>query len=306
MPQDRPLLGVLLMLGFCALAPFADSLAKLLGGRLPVIDLAVLRFAAQALLILPIMAATGRNLRFPAAIWGLIALRTILHVAGLVLIFLALRFLPIADAIAIAYVMPFLMLALGYVVLNEQVGPHRLAACTVGFAGTLLVVQPNFAEVGAPALLPLGVAVIFALFQLITRQLAQKVDAITLQGAGGLLAMPVLLPVALLDGQPFPALDATGWGLVAVLGVTGTLAHLLMTWSLRFAPAATLAPMQYIEIPVATVYGLVIFDDLPNGLAAIGIAVTMAAGLYIVARERRISRAIPRPPTAPPAPPSAG
>ena len=61
-----------------------------------------------------------------------------------------------------------------------------------------------------------------------------------------------------------------------------------MTWSLRFAPSATLAPMQYLEIPVATIIGFLIFADLPNGLAAIGIVITILAGLYVVYREHRV------------------
>lgn len=299
MTQDRPLLGVLLMLGFCVLAPFADSLAKLLGDRLALIDLVVLRFAAQAVLIVPIMVVTGRAVRFAPQVWGLIVIRTLLHIAGLFLIFLALRFLPIADAIAIAYVMPFIMLALGFLVLGEEVGPHRLTACAVGFCGTLLVVQPNFLEVGAPALLPLGVAVVFALFQLVTRALAKQVDAISLQGVGGTLATAALLPFAVFDSQPVPTLDPGGWTLVVLLGVAGTVSHLLLTWSLKYAPAATLAPMQYLEIPVATVFGLLMFNDLPNGVAAVGIAVTISAGLYIIARERWINRSGPTPPRPP-------
>lgn len=295
MSPDRPLLGILLMLGFCVLAPLGDSLAKILGGRVSLVDLVFLRFLAQAILILPIMAVTGRNFRMPARAWRLTALRTALHVAGVGTMFLALQFLPVADAIAIAFVMPFLLLALGRYVLDEAVGPHRLSACAVGFAGTLLVIQPNFAEVGAPALLPLGVAVFFALFILVTRHVARSIDAITLQGASGVLAVPVLVPFVLVDGTLLPPLAPVDWWLVAALGLTATVGHLLMTWSLRFAPAATLAPMQYLEIPVATVFGYVIFSDLPNGLAAAGIVVTVGAGLYIIARERQIGRAAKRP-----------
>ena len=84
------------------------------------------------------------------------------------------------------------------------------------------------------------------------------------------------------------------WKTVLFIGVLGTLAHLLMTWSLRYAPSATLAPMQYLEIPIATFYGWVIFSDLPNGLAAVGICITIAAGLYIVFRERSMSRIAPQ------------
>jgi len=78
--------------------------------------------------------------------------------------------------------------------------------------------------------------------------------------------------------------------LLVAIGIIGTLAHLLMTWSLRFAPSATLAPMQYLEIPFATLIGWLVFRDLPNGLAAVGISITMAAGLYVVFRERTIAR----------------
>jgi len=67
----------------------------------------------------------------------------------------------------------------------------------------------------------------------------------------------------------------------------------LMTWSLRYAPAATLAPMQYLEIPVATLFGWLIFGQLPNTLASIGIAVTMAAGLYVILRERIAAQDLP-------------
>jgi len=66
-----------------------------------------------------------------------------------------------------------------------------------------------------------------------------------------------------------------------------------MTWSLRFAPASTLAPIQYLEIPFATVAGFIIFGDLPNGMAAVGIVITIAAGLYVVYRERRNAETVP-------------
>jgi len=74
------------------------------------------------------------------------------------------------------------------------------------------------------------------------------------------------------------------------IGVLGTTAHLLITWSLRYAPASTLASMQYLEIPVATLFGWMIFDQLPNTLASIGIAVTVSAGLYVILRERIAAR----------------
>jgi len=76
----------------------------------------------------------------------------------------------------------------------------------------------------------------------------------------------------------------------------GTGGHLLMTWALRFAPAASLAPMQYLEIPMATLFGYLIFSDLPGPMASIGIALTIAAGVYIILRERAMYQARPAAP----------
>ncbi len=291
---DRPFIGILFMLGFCVLAPLGDALAKVLGGRLDLGMLVLTRFAAQAAILLPIALWSGATLLVRGRVLALVTTRTLLHIAGISTMFTSLRYLPLADALAIAFVMPFVMLLLGRFVLGEEVGPHRLWASVVGFAGTLLVIQPNFAEVGAPALLPVGVAVIFALFMLVTRQIAKEVDPVALQAVSGLQASAILLPVLIflpdLPGSGFAAFDlTTGWLLIA-LGSVGTAAHLLMTWSLRFAPASTLAPMQYLEIPFGTVIGWLIFRDLPNGLAALGILVTIGAGLYIILRERRLAR----------------
>lgn len=295
---DRPLLGIVLMLGFCLLIPFSDALAKMLGDQFPLWQLIVVRFVAQAGLLLPLALWRGATIFPSGRVVRLAALRSVLQITGIAMMFSALRFLPLADAVAIAFVMPFIMLILGHYVLGEEVGRRRMMACAVGFAGTLMVVQPSFASVGWPALLPLGVAVIFALFMLVTRQIAKEIDPIALQGLGGILGLPMLAGLLLLpDPGGSPPLigwlapqDMTGLWLLVALGVTGSLGHLLMSWSLRYAPAATLAPMQYLEIPMAALVGLALFGEFPNGLALTGIAVTIAAGLYIVARERRLSR----------------
>lgn len=296
MTHDRPVLGILLMLGFCVLAPLADALAKLLGGQIGVGQLVAIRLILQVALLLPIVLWSGVSLHMPARILKLTALRSILHIVGIGMMFLSLTYLPLADAVAIAYVMPFIVLILGRFVLGEEIGRRRIVACCVGFAGTLMVVQPSFAEVGWPALLPLGVAVDFALFMLVTRRVAKETDPMVLQVVSGAVAVAILVPVFALSwplGLPGMDLTMPGvaiWALVIAMGALGTLAHLLMTWSLRFAPSATLAPMQYLEIPVATLFGWLIFSDFPNGLALAGIAVTISAGLYIVFREQSLNR----------------
>jgi drug/metabolite transporter (DMT)-like permease len=294
------MLGILLMLGFCAVAPMADAVAKILGETVPLMMAVFARFAVQALLLVPLVAATGRLWRLRGRMLRLVMLRTALHIAGITLMFSALAHLPLADAIAIAFVMPFVLLLLGHTILKEEVGPRRLIACVVGFIGTLLVIQPSFAEVGWPALLPVGVAVVFAAFILVTRLVARDTDPIGLQAVSGVMASVVLLPVLLIFGDSGPDQlrlmmpDARDWALLVGVGILGTVGHLMMTWSLRYAPAATLAPMQYLEIPFATVIGWLIWRDLPDGLAAIGIAITVASGLYIVLRERRLGQDMAR------------
>lgn len=296
MTKDKPLVGILLMLGFCILAPLGDAVAKLLGPSIPVGQLLLVRFATQALILMPLVWLTGRTWRMTARLLWLTCLRTVLHILGIGAMYSALQYLPLADAIAIAFVMPFLTLLLGKFILHEEVGSRRLLACTVGFIGTLMVVQPSFEQVGWPALLPLVVAVTFAFFMLVTRHIAKETDPVGLQAVSGVVAVCLMGPILWMtqSGEiaslTLIAPTAPEWSMLITVGVLGSCAHLLMTWSLRYAPSATLAPMQYLEIPIATIIGLIIFGDLPNGLAAAGICITIAAGVYIALRERSIAR----------------
>lgn len=306
MTHDRPLLGLLLMLGFCVLAPLADAIAKLIGDAVPLLQLVTVRFAAQAILLVPLVLIAGLSLRVPRRLFGLLVARTVLHIVGVALIFLALRHMPLADTIAIAYVMPFIALLLGHLILKEEVGWRRMAACAVGFVGTMMVMQPSFEDVGWIAVLPMIVAVIFAVFMLLTRLVAKEIAPVELQAVNGLIGSALLLPLLwAFEGSALPELDSVWpsernlW-LMAAIGVLGTAAHLVLTWALRFAPTATLAPIQYLEIPMAVIVGLLLFAEFPDGLALVGIAVVMAAGLYIVWRERIMAQAPPMRSAEPP------
>lgn len=294
MNGDRPIFGLILMVGFCALAPYHDALAKILGQTVPLGFIVFMRFAVQVAILVPVVLILRVDLRMPRRVVQLSVLRSVLQVSGLALIYLSLRYLPLADAIAIAYVMPFILLLLGWWWLGEVVGTRRLIACGVGFIGTLLVVQPSFAAVGAPALLPLGVAVVFALFMLVTRSVAKYADPIALQLLGGVISIVLLLPWAFLSGpEVLATATAKTWGTLFLMGAFGTVAHLMITWSLRLVPASTAAPMQYLEIAFATLIGWLLFRDFPNTLSLIGILITVGAGLYVIWRERKVSQAAP-------------
>jgi drug/metabolite transporter (DMT)-like permease len=303
MNTDRPLLGILLMLGFCLVATLADGISKLLGASLSVGLIVAVRFGVQGAVLLPIALATKRKTFVTGRTLGLVIIRTLLHISGTFVMITALQYLPLADALAIVFVMPFFMLFLGWAFLGEHVGKHRFLAVCAGFIGTILVFQPSFAAVGWPAALPLLVAVLFALFILVTRKISAKTDPIGIQALSGLIAMPVLIPLLLFGDvagvgnltitQPAPS----ELYLLGAVGLLGTLGHLLMAWSIKLAPTATLAAIQYAEIPFATLFGWLLFRDLPNGLAAIGITITIVAGLYVIQRERANARRLLQEPT---------
>ena len=293
MIADRPIIGIAFMLGFCVFAPMGDAAAKSIAVATPLLVLLLARYVTQWLLPLPLVFIGGRSLKMTPRVARIILLRSVVHVAGVAVMFTAFRYLPLADALAIAFVFPFIMLVMGRFLLGEQVGVRRLGACTVGFLGTLLIIQPSFAAVGAPALLPLLVAFLFALLVLLTRQIAKDYDPVCLQSASGLVSAMILLAawaatrhLQLFDLQFIIPTAAQAQTLVLV-GVFGTLAHLGMTYAVRFAPSATLAPMQYLELPFATAIGWVVFNELPNGLAALGITITIIAGLAVIYFEHQ-------------------
>lgn len=304
--SDRVLPGILLMLGFCLIAPLIDVAAKLAAIWVSVGMITLARFAVQGALMGALMAPLGLSLRLPRRLWALVALRAAMALVATFAFVAAIAVMPLADAIAIVYVLPFIVLLLGWALLAETVGPRRLAAAGVGFAGALLVIQPNFAAFGAVVLLPLVTALCFALYVLVTRHL-RGLHPVAMQFHTAWIAVAMALPL-LAGGQGWAplrvetALPWQAWACLAGVGVAASVSHLSMTYALRFAPSATLAPLGYLEIPVVTVLGYLVFADLPDPLAWVGIGVISAAGLYVIHRERRAARAVlsvSRPPSAP-------
>lgn len=293
MITDRPLIGILFMLGFCLFAPIGDAAAKSIALVTPMIMILLFRYSLQFLLPIPIILMTGSRITMTGRVLRVILARSIIHIAGVTTMYFALRYLPLADALAIAFVYPFIMLVMGWLFLGEQVGIRRISACTVGFLGTLLIIQPSFVAVGLPALLPLLVALLFATLVLLTRQIAKDYDPVCLQAASGLVSTVLILIAWLLlrdsgiADMQIVAVDSQLFMVLCLIGLFGTLSHLSMNYAVRFAPSATLAPMQYIELPVATAAGWIVFGEFPNPLAAIGISITVGAGLAMIYFEHR-------------------
>lgn len=296
---DRVLPGGAMMLGFCVLAPLIDVAAKFAVQSVSVTQVTLMRMVVQAALMVPVVWALGQTLRVSAPMARLIGLRALMLMDSTYSFVAALKVMPIADALAIVFVEPFILLALGYLIFGDRVGPRRIAASVVGFGGALLVIQPNFAAFGAVALYPLATAGFFALYMLVTRRIAREVAPEPMQALTALWGTALMLPVVALGaGTGWPALAVGGadwavWGWLVGVGVAATVSHLMITYALRFAPPATLAPLHYLEIVTAVVFGWAFFGDWPNPLSWAGIAVIVASGLYIIARERVLARQAP-------------
>ncbi len=300
-PGGKTSLGILLMVGFSLIAPAMDACAKLIGDAVAVGQIAATRFLAQAVLLLPLALAFGWLHRPGVREAGLHLVRAALILVATAFFFSALRVMPIADAIAIFFVEPFILTLLGGLLLGEPIGPRRYIACGIGFAGALLIIQPSFEEVGFAAFLPLVTALCFAFYMILTRRMATRMHPITLQAYTGIAALVLAVPVlAAFDGSGVGPLDPSWPGprelwLLAGVGLIATLAHVCISFALTFAPASLLAPIQYLEIVGATVLGYMIFGDLPGPLAFAGIALIVVSGLYVFFRERHLERR-PAPP----------
>jgi drug/metabolite transporter (DMT)-like permease len=294
MAADRILLGVALMLGFVASAPLIDVASKLAARTIPVGEVTAARFLVQGLIMLPL--ALG-HLALPRAVMGMVALRALMLVLSTFAFVSAIDVMPLADALAIVFVMPFILLLLGRVLFGDTVGPRRIAACAIGFGGSLLVIQPSIATFGAIALWPLGTALSFALYMLITRGLSARMHPIAMQFHTSVLALLICLPLlAVSEGSGNPALDPIlpqgwAWLWLAGVGAASAVSHMLMTIALRFAPSATLAPLNYLEIVSATILSYLVFGDFPDMLTWAGIAIIVGSGLYIIYRERETASA---------------
>ena len=289
---DRILTGVVLMLGFCVTAPLLDVAAKLASSSVPVGQITAARFVVQCLLMVPVVWVMGLTLRVARGQLLALVLRAVFLLVSTFCFIAAIRVMPLADALAIAFIAPFIVLLIGKYYLGEDVGPRRVGAAIVGFVGVLFVIQPSFAAFGALSLFPLGTAVAFALYILVTRGLSRRVHPVTLQFHTGLFASLMCLPVLMLaEGTGSLLLDPVwpqdiAWLWLFGVGFFAALSHMMITYSLSLAPSATLAPMQYLELPMATLLGYLVFADFPNRLSLAGIVIIIAAGLYMIHRER--------------------
>jgi len=303
MAKDTTQQGIVLMLVFCLLAPLLDVSAKLAAENgVPVGQVTAARFLVQTMVMLPVMLAMGLELRLSPRALAWSTLRALFLLLSTYAFVSGIEVMPIADALAIVFVEPFILLLLGPLIFGDKVGPRRIAACAVGFLGALFVIQPSLAAFGLVALWPLATAFLFAFYMLVTRAMSTWMHPVAMQFQTSWIGLAMCLPVMVLaEGTGIVGLDPvwpTGWNWLWLFGVGfwAAVSHMAITYALKYAPSATLAPLHYSEIVVAVALGYLIFADFPNPLTWAGIVVICGSGLYIIHRERLAARVLAKAP----------
>lgn len=289
---DTPGAGLALVTAGFLIAPGLDVIAKLLTQSHSPAMVGLMRFSAQALWLVPLVALTGQ---WAAPRMGHV-LGGVLLGTALVTINAALQVMPVANAIAIFFVEPFILTILSALVLGERIGWRRISAVVVGLVGALVVIRPNWAEYGPAAAWPLATAACFACYILVTRVMSMGGRLLALQLWTSVFAVVFVAALVGIGGAGAAMLAPSlprgaDWALAASMGLLGVIAHQMLAQGLRRAEASLVAPMQYLEIVSATALGLLVFGNFPDALTWAGTAIIIGAGVYVFHRERRVAGA---------------
>ena len=279
--------GLLFALAGFALLSTGDAIIKTMSGEWPPVAVAALRFVigATALSALLVVRQGPRALR-PANPW-LQAGRGICLGAASLLFFSAIFVMPLAETTALIFVAPIFTSLLSRPLLGETVRPAVWIASAIAMVGVAIVLRPNLAEVGWYALLPLASALFMSLVMIGNRASAGTGTPLAMQAYIALGAAAMLLLAALIaQVSGIEALEAgmPAWHVVArcaMVAVTASTAHWLVYLGTTRAGAATIAPMTYIQLLVASIMGWLLFDEVPDALTWLGAAIIVAAGLYL-------------------------
>ena len=200
------------------------------------------------------------------------------------LFFSTLAYLPQAEATAINFLAPLIVLALAPWLLGEPPRLPAWVACAVAFGGVLLVVRPGGGLHPVGVALGLLTACCMAAQYIATRRVAEDdpLTSIIWSGAVGTVCLTLALPLYLPQALPvLKALQPWQWALLASTGVSGALGHLLQIAAYRNAGASTLAPFVYLQIISATAVGWLVWGHFPDGLTWVGIGVICASGVSV-------------------------
>lgn len=295
MTRFRPKLGTELAGAFLALGGFAvfalhDALIKTLGAAYGAPQLVFFSALAGVLPTLILARRMGGLRLAPGRDRALLRLRSALVITSMLGAFHAFSTLPLAQTYAILFSAPLLIALLAVPLLNERLGPVRLAAIVIGLAGVLIVLQPG-REALQPGHLSAGLSAICAAFvSVLTRKIAGRVPMglILIQPMiGTLLVTGLVLPMQF---RPVPLHDGL---LMLLLGSCAALAMAMTIRAFQLAPASIVAPLQYSQAVWALFYGAVLFNEVPGPATLIGAGVVIASGVFVLLNEARARPPLP-------------
>lgn len=280
-------------------APVMDAIAKSLATQSDVSPATVTfgRFVVQSIFLgLFVAIAWAKGAMKYAFSWVNILRGMIMGLAAM-LFFTAIKYMPLADAIAVFFVEPLIVMLMSSVFLGEKVGWRRVTAAIIGFGGAIIVIRPSYELFGAVSLLPLCTAFLFSVYLILTRISGSNQEPLVMQfyaGIGGVIMCGAILAV----GTPLGSVDFglslpttnQAWSLLLGIGLFAVASHMLIVIAFTMAPASVLAPFQYVEIVSATILGYLVFNEFPATTQWIGISIIIGSGIYIFLREQKLEK----------------
>lgn len=292
--STQPLLGIgLLLLSMWALSTLDASGKWVMAAGVPMLLLSWVRYAAHL--------AVALALIVPVRGWRILAsrrpreqvLRGGAMLCATLLFFTTLRYLPQAEATAINFLAPLIVLLLAPWVLREPPRLSRWVAAGIAFLGVLIVIRPGGGLDPTGTMFGLIGAFCFSVQYIASRRVAadDPLTSVIWSGGVGTVVLSVALPYAIPAALPvLRELDPLHWCVLASTGVTGCIGHLLQIAAYRKAPASTLAPFTYLQIVSSTTTGWLIWGHFPDALTWLGIAVICGSGITIGVLEWRRAR----------------
>ena len=291
MSVARPFRGIALITGAVFLFACMDVTTKLLVAEYPAPVVVAVRYIVQCLLMVVLLMPRGGRQMLHTRRTALVWVRAACLAATSLVVALAFRRLPVAEATAIVYLSPRLVVMVGGLVLRESIGRVGVLAAIAGFVGVLLIARPGSGLDPLGVALALAGALMIAGYQLLSRVLAATESTLALLFYAALFGSILygLMVPWFLEGLAPTMLQL---GLFSSLGVTGGLGHYLFTAAHRYAPASSLAPVMYVQLLWASLLGGWVFGDVPDGLSLLGMGVIALSGVAVVIKSRWTRRTV--------------
>lgn len=271
------------MAGGMALFAATDAVAKLLTETLPAIQIVWSRQCGLLLGILIVIAIHGfKVLKSTQPVLQIS--RGVLAAISATLFIVAVGYVPLVDAVAITFVAPFIVTIMGALILKETVGIRRWVAVTIGFIGTLIVIRPGLGIVHPASFLLIIAAAAFAFRQILSRTLAGGDKTSTTVAYTAIVSWTLLsIPLGFVWQTPTTSQEIV---LLIAIAIMAAFAETLVIMALSTAQAVVVAPVQYTLLIWGTMYGFLIFGQLPDFWTLVGAIIIVATGLYTLNRER--------------------